>query len=95
MNRSLLTTLAGAALVSCLAAAPAHAGITIQIRPPAVFIATSRPVYYQGHATYWYGNRWRYRHGQRWQYYNAEPRYLRDYRNRHHEPERHYYGNRR
>jgi hypothetical protein len=94
MNRSLLLTCAGVVVASCLSAAPARAGVTISIYPPAAYIATSRPVYYQGHATYWYHGRWHYRYGRNWRTYNTEPRYLRDYRGRR-EPERHYYGYRR
>jgi hypothetical protein len=91
MNRRFVTTLAGVLLASCLAAAPARAGIEIQIFPPAWFIATARPVYYEGHAAYWYGGRWHYRDGREWRTYREEPRYLREYRS-HREPERHYYG---
>jgi hypothetical protein len=90
MNRRLVTTLAGAVVASCLASTPARAGVEIQIFPPSWFIATARPVYYEGHASYWYGNRWHYRDGGRWRSYNDEPRYLREYRGRR-EPERHYY----
>jgi len=91
MNRSIVTVLAGVVVVSCLAVAPARAGVSISIFPPAAFIATSRPVYYEGHATYWYQNRWHYRNGRSWRTYRAEPRYLHEYRS-HREPERHYYG---
>ena len=92
MNRRLGTMLTGALVASCLAI-PASAGITIQINPPAFFIATTRPVYYQGHANYWYGNSWRYRDGRTWRTYRTEPQYLREYRGRY-QPQRHYYGNR-
>ena len=91
MNRSLLTILAGVVVASCLASAPASAGVVIRIFPPAAFIATTRPVYYENHATYRYGTRWHYRDGRGWHTYRTEPRYLRHYRNDH-EPERHYYG---
>jgi hypothetical protein len=92
MNRSLVTILTGVVVVSCLAAAPARAGINIQIFPPALFRATTTPVYYEGHAAYWYGSRWHYRDARGgWQTYNQEPSYLRDYRAQH-EPQRHYYG---
>ena len=94
MNRSLVMIWAGVVVASCLSAAPARAGVRIEIFPPAAFIATSRPVYFQGHATYWYEHRWHYRDGRRWRTYEAEPRHLREYRN-HHEPERYYYGRRR
>lgn len=93
MNRSLVTMLGGAVVASCLASAPARAGIEIEIFPPAVFIATATPVYFEGHAAYWYGNRWYYREGRSWRPYREEPRYLHEYRE-HHEFERHYYRHR-
>ena len=92
MNRTVLTILTGVVLASCLGSAPASAGITIRIGPPSVHIATTRPVYYQNRATYWYGGRWHYRDGRGWHSYSREPRYLRSHRNRH---QRHFYGRRR
>jgi len=42
--------------------------------PPDEYIATTTPVYYEGHAAYWYGNRWYYRDGGgRWAHYDHEP----------------------
>jgi hypothetical protein len=92
MNRSLLTMLTGAVVVSCLASTPVRAGVEIRVFPPSWYIATARPVYYEGHASYWYGDRWHYRDRDRraWRTYREEPRYLREYR-RNREPERHYY----
>jgi hypothetical protein len=92
MNRRLVTMLTGAMVASCLAL-PAGAGVVIQIGPPAYYVATTTPVYYEGHATYWYGNSWRYRDGRTWRSYPREPQYLRDYRS-HHESQHHYYGQR-
>ena len=48
-------------------------------------------MYYEGHAAYWYGDRWYYRSGREWYEYREEPRYLRDYRE-HHAHERRFYG---
>jgi hypothetical protein len=50
--------------------------------PPAAYVATASPVYYEGHPAYWYGNRWYYRNGGGWGYYRSEPRYLNEYRGR-------------
>jgi hypothetical protein len=44
--------------------------------PPPSFIATAQPVYYEGHASYWYGGPWVYRDGGRWSSYRSEPAYL-------------------
>jgi hypothetical protein len=41
--------------------------------PPDSYIATTDPVYFEGHAAYWYGNRWYYRDGDRWSHYDREP----------------------
>jgi hypothetical protein len=94
MKRSFLTLLTGVVVASSLASAPARAGVVIEIFPHAAFIATATPVYFEGHAAYWYGNRWCYRDGRAWRAYREEPRYLREYRGRR-EPERHFYEHRR
>ena len=51
------------------------------VPPPPEFIATTEPVYYEGHAAYWYGNHWYWRdeHGG-WGHYDAEPAFLADRR---------------
>ncbi|MEO7034706.1 MAG: hypothetical protein ABI548_12430 [Polyangiaceae bacterium] len=41
--------------------------------PPDEYIATTEPIYFDGRASYWYGNRWYYRDGARWNYYHREP----------------------
>ena len=41
--------------------------------PPADFLATTEPVYFEGHAAYWYHNRWFYRNGGHWGHYDHEP----------------------
>ena len=88
MTRSTLATL-GAVLFAACVSTPATAGIRIVI--PIEFIATTTPVYYEGHAAYWYEGRWYYRDGRDWREYREEPRYLREYRE-HHRQERRYYG---
>jgi hypothetical protein len=49
--------------------------------PPAEYIATTEPVYYEGHAAYWYNNHWFWRdeHGG-WGHYDNEPAFLADRR---------------
>ena len=90
MKRTILTILAGLVLATGLGSTPARAGVEIEIFPPNFFIATARPVYYEGHAAYWYRNRWYYRDGRSWRYYHEEPHYLHDWRG-HHEYERYHY----
>jgi hypothetical protein len=48
--------------------------------PPASYIATATPVYYEGYPSYWYGGRWYRREGASWRAYHDEPGYLRDSR---------------
>jgi hypothetical protein len=85
------TTLCVGALAACLQSAPALAQVEISVHPPAFYVATTAPVYYEGHASYWYGNRWHYREGGEWRSYHDEPSHLREHRE-HHESARQYYG---
>ena len=48
--------------------------------PPDAYIATAEPVYFEGRASYWYGNSWFYRDGDHWSRYNREPQALRQRR---------------
>jgi hypothetical protein len=60
--------------------------------PPAEFVATTEPVYYEGHAAYWYGNRWYYKDERGgWQRYETEPPALAE-RREHAPPSKHFYG---
>jgi hypothetical protein len=84
MNKTLVSVLKGL-VVACglalsLGATPALAQVEIRLGPPATFRATTRPYYYQGRATYWYGGRWHYREGRDWRVYREEPRELRSHR---------------
>jgi len=79
-----------AAIAGCLAATPAAAQVVVRIFPPAAFVAVNTPVYYEGHATYWYGNQWYYRDGRNWRAYHQEPVYLHEYRGRHVAAQYHY-----
>ena len=81
-----------AVIALSLSALTASAQVRIEFgAPPPEFIATARPVYWNGRAHYWYRGRWGYRDGNRWGSYNEEPGYLRERRERH-EPSRYYYG---
>jgi len=97
MTRAFLKLSKGAfyvgAIVACLAATPAVAQVRIQISPPSWYIATTRPVYYEGRPSYYYGNQWHYRQGRTWHTYREEPRYLRDHRRgQRHQHDRRQYG---
>jgi hypothetical protein len=95
--KSFRSVLAAGAFGLCLAVSNvAAAQVVVSFAPPTpAFIATSRPVYYEGHASYWYGNHWVYRDPHGWHRYEAEPAYLHGYRG-HAPPARyHYEGHRR
>ncbi len=80
MSKGLL--LSGAILLGAVSTpAEAQPRVEISLFPPVTFRATTRPVYYEGRAAYWYGNRWYYRDGREWRYYREEPEHLRNYRN--------------
>jgi hypothetical protein len=56
--------------------------------PPPEYIATTEPVYYEGHAAYWYNNHWYWRDaGGNWGHYDQEPAFLAD-RRMHSPPDR-------
>jgi hypothetical protein len=86
MNRIIATLSKGIALVPAvgvvalvsLTGAPAEAQWA---PPPPEYIATTEPVYYEGHPAYWYGGHWFWRdeHGG-WGHYDHEPPFLADRR---------------
>ncbi|MGA3122164.1 MAG: hypothetical protein ABSF69_15495 [Polyangiaceae bacterium] len=58
--------------------------------PPPAFVATVEPVYYEGHAAYWYGAHWYWRDPHGWHWYANEPAFLRDRRGHSPAPRHHY-----
>jgi hypothetical protein len=62
--------------------------------PPPTYVATVEPVYYEGHAAYWFANHWYWRDPHGWHWYASEPGFLRDRRS-HGPPPRHHYERRR
>lgn len=81
-------TLAAVALTSTPAAAQ-------WVPPPPEYIATTEPVYYEGHAAYWYGDHWYWHdaHGA-WNHYDHEPALLAN-RRMHSPPARFHFTGRR
>ncbi len=53
---------------------------TVVVEPPAAYIATVEPEYYEGRPVYYYNNYWYYRDHGRWSYYRSEPMWLRERR---------------
>ncbi len=91
--RTLKTLLPVCAVVACIATAIPVAAQEIEADLPPEVVATMTPVYFEGHAAYWYGNRWHYRDGGHWRRYREEPVFLRDSRVRR-EPARRFYEGR-
>jgi hypothetical protein len=60
--------------------------------PPADWVATTEPVYFEGHAAYWYQGRWFYREGNRWTSYQREPPALAQHRAQNGAPARRNYA---
>jgi hypothetical protein len=79
LTRTLATAVAAVALLSSCFGTVGYYG-EYDASPPAAYIATATPVYYNGYPWYWYGDRWYCREGARWRMYRDEPAYLRDYR---------------
>jgi hypothetical protein len=50
--------------------------VEVVVEPPAAFIATAAPEYFEGRPVYWYNNYWYYRDHGRWTYYRSEPGFL-------------------
>jgi hypothetical protein len=79
----LFATVSGLGVLGAMWLLPARSSAQeVVVAPPAEYLATAEPVYYEGHPAYWYGNRWYYRNGAAWGYYHDEPGFLRDYRGR-------------
>jgi len=82
IKQALKRAVCGAVLAGSLLAIPASAQVVVEFPPPE-FIAVNPPVYFEGHAAYYYGNRWYYRDGPGWHSYHDEPLYLRNWRGGH------------
>ncbi len=84
-----LGTLLGAISACGVEVGPAYPG-PYDDYPPNAYFATAEPVYFEGHASYWYGGRWYYRDGARWRHYDREPAGLYEHRARGGPPRRTY-----
>jgi hypothetical protein len=60
--------------------------------PPADFVATTEPVYFEGRPAYFYHDHWFYRDGSRWGAYAREPPGLAQHRSQFGAPARRNYG---
>lgn len=71
--RAAVLCAAAASTSACEVAAYPDGGYVEADYPPPDFVATVQPVYYEGHAAYWYNGRWFYRDGGHWAHYDREP----------------------
>lgn len=79
-SMSKVLTLVTALSLALGSSTEARAQVVVTIAPPAAYIATSQPEYFEGRPVYYYNNNWYYRDHGRWSYYRREPVYLRDRR---------------
>ena len=86
-------TAAGALVLASAFSTDAHAQ-PFPPEPPAVYITTARPVYYESHPVYWYNTRWGWREHGGWHWYEHEPQVLHE-RRMHGPPPRYHYEHRR
>lgn len=71
-----IMSLAVLAAVSLGTVREASAQVVVEVAPPAAYIASSTPEYYEGRPVYYYNNYWYYRDHGRWSYYRREPSFL-------------------
>ncbi len=91
MNHTHVTLLSMGIIAAALVTMAPAASAQDDDAPPPEVIATLAPVYFEGHAAYWYHDRWHYRDARgAWGYYRSEPTVLHD-RRFSHPAERHYY----
>ncbi len=81
MKKMMLNVL-GALSMGVLSSCMVDVADDMDVYPPDAYIATATPVYFEGRAAYWYGDRWYYRDGGHWRNYHSEPAYLHSYRAR-------------
>ncbi len=95
VGRVLVAALLGAAAVlaaGCEVGLATYPDAYYYDYPPPDYVATAAPVYFEGHAAYWYHDHWYYRAGGRWESYRHEPRVLAEHRARYGPPMRRNYG---
>jgi hypothetical protein len=86
MNRIIATLSKGLVMVSALGALAAVSLLVAPAQaqwapPPPEYVASTEPVYYEGHAAYWYGGHWNWRDPRgAWNHYDQEPPGLADRR---------------
>jgi len=81
MNRS-ISSLVACTVVSLVAVAayPTEAKAQVVYYPPAEYVASYTPYYWNGHPHYFYRNHWYYRDHGAWRGYDHEPGFLWDHR---------------
>ena len=81
LSKALLLVIPAAIALGAPGEARAQVVVSVNIAPPAAYIATVTPEYYEGRPVYWYNDNWYYRdRHNHWVYYRHEPAYLRERR---------------
>ncbi len=81
MNRTISKILLSAIVpVAALTAHVPSAEAQVVVYPTPAYVASYRPVYYNGYAHYYYNNHWYYRDHGYWHGYGVEPAGLYGYR---------------
>ena len=83
MNRIAKIMLSAIVPLAAMTAVGTHttsAEAQVVVYPSDAYVASYRPVYYNGYAHYYYNNAWYYRDHGYWHGYAAEPGYLHGYR---------------
>jgi|HubBroStandDraft_6_1064221.scaffolds.fasta_scaffold62855_2 hypothetical protein len=75
-----MKTLMSLAILAAVSFGTAHEAsaqvVEVEVAPPAAYIASVTPEYYENRPVYFYNNSWYYRDHGRWLYYRHEPGYL-------------------
>jgi hypothetical protein len=81
LSKGVFAAVASLGILGSVSLVTTQASAQEYVYPPAEYVATADPVYYNGYAHYYYGNHWYYRdHYGRWAYYHGgEPAYFHDY----------------
>jgi hypothetical protein len=91
VSRALMVALPFGAALAASAPGDAQAQYIAPPAPPAAYIATVSPEYFEGRPVYFWNNQWYYRDAHGWNFYRNEPGYLHDRRGHWNERVRYHY----
>jgi hypothetical protein len=76
MNRVTKLLLSAVVPLAAITAYVPSADAQVIVYPPAAYVASYAPIYYNGYAHYFYNNHWYYRDHGAWRGYDHEPAFL-------------------